>query len=155
TAAVGQDGYQYRALFTNACSSMATTPALLTVNSAPHITVCPGNSTVSTDPGQCSASVAIAATVTGSPVPTLVYQVGPTTITSPYPFPLGAPPVLCTATNALGKDTCRFTVTVLDTEKPAITAPPPVSASTDAGKCTASSVSLGAPTTSDNCGVAS
>ncbi|MCY1635871.1 HYR domain-containing protein [Marinifilum sp. D737] len=47
------------------------------------------------------------------------------------------------------------TITAIDDVNPAITAPADVNVNSDAGSCDASSVALGTPTTSDNCGVAS
>ena len=52
--------------------------------------------------------------------------------------------------------TCTSTVTVEDNIDPSITCPTDVTFNTDPGNCgaDASSVSLGSPTTNDNCGVA-
>ncbi len=50
---------------------------------------------------------------------------------------------------------CSFTVTIADTIDPTITAPANLTdVPTDAGKCYATGVNLGTPTTADNCGVA-
>lgn len=46
---------------------------------------------------------------------------------------------------------CSFTVMVTDDQKPTITAPLAVNVAADAGKCTASGISLGTPTAIDNC----
>ena len=51
--------------------------------------------------------------------------------------------------------TCTYTVTVNDNEDPTITCPANVVVSTDLGLCAATNVTLGTPTTNDNCGVAS
>jgi hypothetical protein len=45
---------------------------------------------------------------------------GATAITSPHVFPVGVTTVIATATNSVGTATCSFTVTVNDTEGPAI-----------------------------------
>ena len=50
---------------------------------------------------------------------------------------------------------CMQTVTVIDNIDPTISCPATVNVNVDAGLCTASSVTLGTPTTSDNCAVAS
>jgi len=65
-------------------------------------------------------------------------------------FPIGTTTVQLTAATG---DTASFTVTVIDDEKPAITAPPTVTVNTDAGKCEIAKdhVNLGVPTFSDNC----
>ncbi|PXX96181.1 hypothetical protein DF185_20595 [Marinifilum breve] len=47
------------------------------------------------------------------------------------------------------------TITAIDDVNPTITAPADFNVNADAGSCDASSVALGTPTTSDNCGVAS
>jgi subtilisin-like proprotein convertase family protein len=75
---------------------------------------------------------------------------------SPSFFPVGTSPVTSTATRQDGATTsCSFDVTVNDVEKPAITAPPPVTVSTGGGAtaCAAvvSDALLGTPTGSDNC----
>ena len=49
TANVGQNGYKYRAVFTNACGSTNTNFATLTVNTAPAVTLDPSNTTVCAD----------------------------------------------------------------------------------------------------------
>lgn len=87
---------------------------------APVIT-CPANITTSNDPGLCSASVAFAATSTGSPAPAISYRIGTTVITSPHVFPVGTTTVNATAINGGGVSTCSFTVTVNDHEAPVIT----------------------------------
>ena len=93
----------------------------LTVLEAPTIT-CPANFSVSNDPGSCSAIVNFtgdhAATATGYPVPTITYS--PDSGTS---FPVGTTTVTATATNSQGSDSCTFTVTVNDTEFPAVSQP--------------------------------
>lgn len=86
---------------------------------APVIT-CPVNITKANDAGLCSASVAFAATATGSPAPSFVYRVGTTTITSPHVFPVGTTTVTAIAINGGGSSNCSFTVTVNDKEAPVI-----------------------------------
>lgn len=50
--------------------------------------------------------------------------------------------------------TCSFNMAVIDTQDPTITSPANVAVGTDAASCFATGVSLGTPTTGDNCGVA-
>src|SRR5262249_38322579 len=50
---------------------------------------------------------------------------------------------------------CTQTVIVSDTQPPTIACPAPVTVNAAAGLCVATNVNLGAPVTSDNCGVAS
>lgn len=61
-----------------------------------------------------------------------------------------------TITNSSGcSSTCSKTVSIEDTVDPTITAPLDVSVNNDPGECYATGVSLGTPTTGDNCSVAS
>jgi hypothetical protein len=119
---------------------------------APMIT-CPADVTVSTDKGQCTASNVALGT------PTTSDNCGGAVSLSndaPATFPKGMTTVTWTATDAAGnKATGQQKVTVNDTENPSITCPPDVTVSTDPGQFTASKVTLGTPTASDNCGVAS
>ena len=65
---------------------------------------------------------------------------------------IGTTTVTWTATDAAGNtQTCTQSVTVSDTEKPIITCPANVSVAADAGLCTATAVTLGTPTATDNC----
>ncbi|TCK64050.1 hypothetical protein DFQ05_2743, partial [Winogradskyella wandonensis] len=68
---------------------------------------------------------------------------------------IGSPvTVTLTVTDTLGQtDTCTTNVTVNDTTAPTITAPANVTVSANAS-CEATGVTLGTPTTADNCGVA-
>jgi hypothetical protein len=73
TTALSQNGYQYRAVFTNSAGTATTTAATLTVNNSPTpptITTQPTNQTVTA--GQTATFTAAA---TGSPTPTVQWQV--------------------------------------------------------------------------------
>ena len=72
TAALSQNGYRYRAVFTNSAGPATSTAATLTVNSPtpPTITTQPTNQTVTA--GQTATFTAAA---TGSPTPTVQWQV--------------------------------------------------------------------------------
>jgi hypothetical protein len=73
TTALSQNGYQYRAVFTNSAGTATTTAATLTVNNSPTpptITTQPANQTVTA--GQTATFTAAA---TGSPTPTVQWQV--------------------------------------------------------------------------------
>ena len=124
--------------------------ATVVVNSAPTVTA-PADVTTNNDADQCGASVAFAATATGTPAPALAYSVGSTAISSPYLFPIGTSMVTATATNSCGSVSQTFSVTVNDTQLPTITAPAALSVSTDAGQCAASGVALGSAVANDNC----
>ncbi len=81
---------------------------------------------------------------------------GPGIPITTLPLPSSTAPVILTVTDNSGNtSTCTSNVTVLDNINPTISCPSNVTVNSDAGLCTASGVSLGSPTTSDNCSVAS
>jgi len=124
------------------------------VGVAPVIS-CPANITLNAAAGTCAANVNFAATETvGIPASTITYTINGNPVASGAGFPVGTTTVVATATNAVGSSSCSFTVTVVDNQNPAITAPENVQANNTAGLCTGT-VALGTPVTSDNCGVAS
>jgi hypothetical protein len=88
------------------------------IDAPPSFTACPDTVTVSSDHGQCSATLSFVATASGIPTPEVTCTLNSTTISSPYAFPVGANAVTCVASNSVGTDTCAFTVTVNDTEAP-------------------------------------
>ena len=70
-------------------------------------------------------------------------------------FPVGTTTITYTATDASWTyNCCKLYITVTDDEDPTITCAADQTATTDAGNCTAA-VTVVAPTTADNCGVAS
>ncbi len=117
----------------------------------PAIT-CPADVNANTDAGSCTAS-----NVTlGTPVTTDNCTVAATTNNAPASYPVGPTTVIWTVTDSKGNTAnCPQTVTVTDIELPTIVCPPPVNATANASPCVANNVSLGTPTTSDNCSVAS
>jgi hypothetical protein len=118
-------------------------------SSLPDIT-CQADITVDNDQGQLSASVPFVVTATGVPQPTVECKVGTTVVTSPHTFPVGTTTVQCTATNGSGPDdSCSFTVTVNDTQKPLISCPDNKVVNTDAGSCSAI-VNPGTASATDN-----
>ncbi|MFD1875636.1 T9SS type A sorting domain-containing protein [Hymenobacter bucti] len=118
--------YTLTAVTDSNCTGTALTgSATVTVNTAPVLTV----PVVPTTPAQadlCGASVAFAATATGStPAPVLTYAITQqgtlTAITSPYVFPVGTTVVTATATNSCGDMASKtFTVTVQDRQAPTV-----------------------------------
>ncbi len=64
------DGFQYRAVFTNVCSSAATLPATLTVNTEPVVTLEPVDFTICT-----GFDAVFTANATGKPNPDVQWQV--------------------------------------------------------------------------------
>ncbi|TGE07682.1 T9SS type A sorting domain-containing protein [Hymenobacter fodinae] len=122
----------------------------------PVLTV-PTIATVSTSADQCGASVAFAATATGTPAPAITYTIVKdgvvTPITSPYLFPVGTTTVTASATNACSTDTKTFTVIVEDKQAPIVlTQPLTVALSNGTATITAAQVDKGS---TDACGIAS
>jgi subtilisin-like proprotein convertase family protein len=105
---------------------------------------CPANTTVSNDPNQCGA-------VVNYPPPTASAGCGTVTCSpaSGSFFPVGTTTVTCTGTGG----NCSFTVTVADTQPPAITCPANVTAVTSQTSCVSSNCAVTNFTTtaSDNC----
>ena len=120
---------------TDSASNTATCAFTVTINDPepPQIT-CPTNLVVAADAGQCAKSnVTLVASATDScAVTNMVCEPA-----SGSTFAVGIHPVACTATDASSNTaSCNFTVTVLDTEPPAIICPsnqvvnPPAGSST-------------------------
>ncbi len=86
----------------------------------PPTIACPGDITVSTDPGQCSAAVTFVVTATDDRDPNPTIACDPP---SGSTFSKGTTTVTCTATDAGGNvsEPCSFTVTVVDDEPPTLT----------------------------------
>lgn len=111
------------------------------------VVTCPANISVGNTPGQCAATVSYTATATDNcPGVTLVC-----TPASGSSFSLGTTPVKCIATDAANnKDSCTFTVTVSDTQKPAIACPANLTVFRSPTLCDTVPASFSA-TASDNC----
>lgn len=115
---------------------------------------CPANITRSNDTGKCGAVVAYAPITTGDcntiscvPAPGSLFPVGTTTVTCSE-SPGAVPP---TKSKVTSSTPCSFTVTINDTQPPAITCPANVIRFTDPNRCTAL-VTYPAPAVIDNCG---
>jgi gliding motility-associated-like protein len=132
-------------------SATATQIVTVTDNQNPTISA-PAAVTVNADAGTCNATgVAL-----GTPTTADNCSVASVVSNAPASFPLGATTVTWTVTDGSGNTaTATQTVTVIDNQNPTITAPGNVNVFADAGTCTATGVALGAPTTADNCSVAS
>jgi hypothetical protein len=70
SATAGQNGYEYRAVFTNSLGSTATAAATLTVQFAPAVTTNPASQTV-----MAGNPVTFTAAASGNPTPTVQWQV--------------------------------------------------------------------------------
>jgi hypothetical protein len=136
---------------TNSC----TQDIIITDDENPSIT-CSADQTQTADNGSCEAAVTVLAPtsndncgvasisndITGTSDATATYPVGTTTVT-------------WTVTDIHGNtNTCTQDITVTDDENPTITCSADQVQTADNGNCSAA-VSITAPTTADNCGVAS
>lgn len=139
---------------TDGSGNTATCTQLVTVNDieAPVFVTCPSNIVVSNTPGLCGASV-------NYPTPTFtdncsatMAQTDGTGFTSGNFFPIGTTVQTYVITDGAGNTaSCSFTITVVDSELPIITAcPSDITVSNDPGDCGAI-VNWAAPTASDNC----
>ena len=69
TTTLSQNGYQYRAIFSNSAGTVTTTAATLTVQNGPVLTQNPANVTVN-----AGATAQFTATASGNPTPTVQWQ---------------------------------------------------------------------------------
>ena len=123
---------------------------------APTFTSCPSNFNLSNDLNICGAVVNYTIpTATDNCGTAVVAQTDTSGLTSGSVFPIGITTIEYTATDANGlTSVCSFTVTVSDDELPTIVCPDDVTVSADAN-CQVATLVLDAPTTDDNCTVAS
>ena len=121
----------------------------------PTFDSCPSNLSRNNDAGACGAIVNFTIpTATDTCGIASVTQTDATGLTSGSLFPIGTTTIEYTATDGHGNNTiCSFTVIVADVETPTITCPTNITVNADAN-CEAATVTLGTPTTNDNCGVA-
>ncbi len=143
------------------CNTSECTYTVITVDKAPGFQVCPGDITAGNDAGSCFATVYYNVSATGSPAPAISYAFfGATTGSdsgtgSGNNFNAGTTTVTLTAENYCGTETCTFSVTVNDTEGPAINdCPSDITLEAEEGQWGAS-VSWIPPSAPDNCSSAS
>ena len=80
--------------------------------------------------------------------------VGTTVNNGSEPYAVGTNAVVWTVTDVHGNSAlCTQQVIVVDNQSPSITCPAPVTVNADLGQCSATNVTLGTPTTGDNCAV--
>lgn len=130
---------------TDVCSFTVT----VNDNEDPQIS-CPGNMTVDTDPGMCSAVVTFTAPVgtDNCPGQTTTQTAGNV---SGYAYPKGVTTNTYLVTDAEGNTaTCSFTITVEDNEDPQISCPADIVVDNNTGFCGAF-VSYSTPVGTDNC----
>lgn len=111
---------------------------------APTVT-CPSNITVNNDAGNCTAVVNYTAPTDACA--TITQTAG---LPSGSAFPVGTTVNKFVATNSFGSDSCTFTVTVVDNEKPTIMCPSNITVNNDSSMCDAV-VNYTAPVGTDNC----
>ncbi len=142
--------------------NLIITPAI----PAPPTVTCPGNLNAATESGLCTATVSgLAATIfdpDGDITSLRWTMTGATVASSPatginnltsYTFNEGITTVTYTVADAGGASAnCSFTVTVTDNQAPVITCPANIETTYTEGDCGAI-ISVGIPTTTDNCGI--
>ena len=137
------------------CGNVGYADQVVTVSddARPVFVTCVDDITVNNDAGLCSAVVSWDDPVVWDSCDG--YLVPTATPASGTAFAVGNTQVSYLATDSCNNGgTCHFDVTVVDAEPPTITCPADVTVNADAGGCIATGVSLGTPTTADNCGVA-
>ncbi len=117
---------------------------------------CPGNITVTTGAGQCTANVTV-------PAPLVTSACRGYAIVNSFngisdasgAYPIGITTVNFIVTDATGGSAaCSMTVTVNDVQSPTISCPANVNVNASAGQCSASPVALGSPIATYGCDVA-
>jgi HYR domain len=118
------------------------------IDTEPPTITCPGDITITNDPGDCGAVVFYNGPAVLDNCPGVM---GSCTPSSGSFFPVGTTPVTCTATDASGNIAqCTFNITVIDTEPPTIICPADLTVPNTIGECGAF-VNYPDPTVSDNC----
>ena len=136
---------------TDATGNLVDCSFIITVNDneAPTIN-CPTDITVNNDVGICGAVVTYLqpALVDNCPSHTMIQSAG---LGSGATFPVGTTTETYQTTDTAGNQaSCSFTVTVSDTENPAISCPANITVNNDLGVCGAT-ISYLPPTGTDNC----
>jgi hypothetical protein len=156
---VGTTSITWTATDASANSTTCVQTIVVFENEDPVI-VCPGDITIPTDNGLCSATLALSPALASDncsdPVlgTLLVTYNRSDALLGNDPFPTGTTLVTWTATDYSGNSAvCQQTIFVYDIEDPVLTCPAPITQVLDEGLCNASIVLLSA-TASDNCSVA-
>ncbi|MEP5502816.1 MAG: HYR domain-containing protein [Algibacter sp.] len=139
---------------TDDCGNVTNVTQLFTINNTtpPEIT-CPNDINQNVDTGVCGATVTFTPPVgtDNCPGATTAQTAG---LASGATFPVGTTTNTFEVTDAAGlKTSCSFDVIITDNEAPAITCPNNVTVNVDLANCSSTSVDLGLPTASDNCGI--
>ncbi|MEW6125519.1 MAG: HYR domain-containing protein [Acidobacteriota bacterium] len=133
---------------TDAAGNTGNCSFTVTVSDAQKPTLnCPANITAPTALNSCSATVTFTSTATDNCDTNLSPSCSPA---SGSTFAKGTTTVTCSVSDAAGNNsTCSFTVTVNDTQKPAISCPANITQAADLNKCS-TTVTFSASAT-DNC----
>lgn len=120
---------------------------------APQVSRPPAAFNVNADPGMCSATVNTGTfTITdGCSLGRAISSSRSDGGNAGDPFPIGVTTITWSITDAYGTTSYVQTVTVKDTQAPAIVPPVTINAATDPGSCSATVV-VALPNASDNCG---
>ena len=138
----------------NFCATSTTVTITTVLDITDPTITCPTSVSVPADLGTCTAT----GVSLGTPVTADNCLVSNVSNNAPATFPLGNTIVTWTVTDGLGNTaTCTQTVNVFDNQNPTITCPATVTDNPDPGVCTAAltGITLGVPSTGDNCSVAS
>ncbi|MCB9195748.1 MAG: HYR domain-containing protein [Flavobacteriales bacterium] len=148
---VGTTNVIWTAVDIHGNSSSCVQAVTIIDNEDPMIVNCAAPVSVTADPNVCgAASVSL-----GSPTVTDNCGIATVTNNAPSFFPVGTTTVTWTITDIHGNSiTCTQVVTVTDDEDPTINCPATTIVSSNPGFCYATNVTLGNPTVSDNCGIA-
>ncbi|QQX78099.1 MULTISPECIES: HYR domain-containing protein [Aequorivita] len=126
---------QINILSSNDEYTMSHGQVIITLLNAPPVITCPGDITVSNDPGSCGAVINYIVTATdtedGVLIPIQTAGLAPGSV-----FPVGITTNIFEITDSDSNTvSCSFTVTVNDTEAPAITCPGDITQNNDLGIC--------------------
>lgn len=153
----GTGTYNVCLTITDATGCSATVTKQVSVTDNPPRITCPGDQTISTDPGQCYATFMAQLPNPADDCTTQFFpnctMSGATTgpLTMPVRLNKGATTITCRIEDSKGQPaSCSYTITVVDNERPNITCPTAVT--TSAPACDGGGrVFFNPPSVSDNC----
>jgi hypothetical protein len=134
-------------------NTTTTTTTFTVVDDTDPVITCPNDVTTSTDPGSCSATLSPGTATATDNCDSSVTIAGVRSDSQPLntPYPKGTTTITWTATDdANNSSSCVQTITVNDTEAPAISCPSNITVNNDPGACGAV-VTYTAPVGTDNC----
>jgi hypothetical protein len=140
----------------NGCGTLVYNFTVTVIDNVPPTITAPAAISVNNDAGKCGAAINLGTAVTADNCGVAgVTNNSASFTTEEGLFPVGVTTVTWTVTDNSGVTaTATQVITVTDNEKPVIIAPTNISVNNDAANCGAS-VTITAPASADNCGVAS